>query len=437
MPAFPEMRRMMDTFEKYQKFVITNVVRAVAPIVAHRGRGAILSDPEGREYIDCFAGIAVTNCGHGNEEILSAARAQMEKLVHCCSYVYHSEKTADLAEALAEIMPGGLTKTFFCNSGAEAVEGAMRLAKRFTRGREFIALQLAFHGRTYATLSVSGRATRKRGGGPYMPGVAFAPAPYCYRCPLGLTPDRCGLRCAHAVEDVICNATSESVAAFIAEPVMGEGGIIVPPDGYFETVKRILDKHGILFIADEVQSGFGRTGRMFAIEWAEAEPDIITCAKAMANGFPLGAFCTRSEIAAAFQPGDHLSTFGGNPVSCAASLATIAVLRRENLPGRALAMGERVMSELRDWPGRVPRVGDVRGRGLMIGVELVRGESKTPAAEEAREVGEACRKRGLLIGVGGAHGNVLRIQPPLVIEEEELDTALRLIRRSLEKDVAE
>jgi len=422
----------VDTQEKYRRFVITNFVRAVEPIVLDRGEGAILVDEEGREFIDCFAGISVTNFGHGNKSILAAASDQMQKLVHAGTYLYHVRPVADLAEALARITPGRLSKTFFANSGAEAVEGAMRLAKRYTRRQEFIALQCSFHGRTLATLSVTGLSSRKRGGGPFMPGVAFAPVPYCYRCPLGLERSRCGLRCAAAVEDVIRFATSDNVAAFIAEPLLGEGGIIVPPDGYFEKVHAILEPKGILFIADEVQSGFARTGRTFAIEHYDAEPDIVTCAKGIANGFPLAAFTTRTEIAVAFQPGDHLSTFGGNPVSCAASLAAIRFMEETNLAAAVQEKGDAVLEELRDWVGRVPLVGDVRGRGLMIGIELVRDESRTPADDEARAVRQACRERGVLIGAGGAYGNVLRVQPPLVIEEDELSTALKMIRRSLE-----
>ncbi len=313
----------MGVEQKYRDYIISGFVKRIEPIVADHGEGALLYDAGGDEYIDCFAGISVTNAGHGNRAVIAAAKAQAEKLVHACTYVYHVESAADLAEKLAEITPGRLQKTFFANSGAEAIEGALRLAKRYSGRREFVALESSFHGRTYATLSLTGNSGRKKGGGPYMPGVAFAPTPYCYRCPLNLEVESCGMACARRVAETARLALSGDVAAFIAEPVLGEGGIIVPPDDYFRVVKEWLDEEGVLFICDEVQSGYGRTGRMFAIEHYGVTPDIICQAKGIANGWPLGAFTTTAEIADAFQVGDHLSTFGGNPVSCAAALANI------------------------------------------------------------------------------------------------------------------
>jgi 4-aminobutyrate aminotransferase-like enzyme len=260
--------------------------------------------------------------------------------------------------------------------------------------------------------------------------VAFAPAPYAYRC--RFCHGSCTLACADAVEDVIRYQTSADVAAFIAEPVLGEGGIIVPAPGYFERVKSILDRHGILFIADEVQSGFGRTGKMFAIEHYAVTPDIMALAKGIADGFPLSAFIAPEEIADAFQPGEHLTTFGGNPVSCAAALANVEVLLDEDLPGRARALGQWTMGRLNEMARRHELIGEVRGVGLMIGVELVLDrESKELAPAQAAAVRRICRERGVLIGVGGQDGNVLRVQPPLVISQEELDCALDVIDEAL------
>src|SRR5919202_436812 len=342
---------MMNTVAKYQRYVNTSFVKAVEPVVVERARGATVTDVDGKAYTDLFAGIAVVNAGHVHPRVADAARQQIDRLVHCCSYVYHVPIVADLAERLAAITPGRLQKTFFGNSGAEAVEGALRLAKAYTGKHEFIALQTAFHGRTSSTLTVTGNAARKKRGGPYLPGVAFAPAPYAYRC--RFCHGSCTLACADAVEDVIRYQTSADVAAFIAEPVLGEGGIIVPAPGYFERVKSILDRHGILFIADEVQSGFGRTGKMFAIEHYAVTPDVMALAKGIADGFPLSAFIAPEEIADAFQPG------------------------------------------------------------------------------EAAAVRRICRERGVLIGVGGQEGNVLRVQPPLVITQEELGRALDVIDEAL------
>ncbi|MGC1660111.1 MAG: aspartate aminotransferase family protein [Candidatus Acidiferrales bacterium] len=414
------------TMEKYRDYVITSFVKSLQPVVVERALGAVVTGADGREYVDCFAGISVVNAGHNHPAVVAAARAQMEKLVHCCSYVYYSRPTADLAEKMAQITPGRLKKSFFANSGAEAIEGALKLARLYTGKHEIIALQGSFHGRTWGALSVTGNSGRKKRGGPYAPGIAFAPAPYPYRSRAAT-----GEECARSLEEIIRFATAGDVAAFLAEPVMGEGGIIVPPPDYFLEIKKVLDRHKILFVADEVQSGFGRTGAMFAIEHFGVEPDILVTAKGIADGFPLGAFTTRDEIAAAFQPGDHLSTFGGNPVCCAAALANIDVLEQEELPAKARETGKYAVERLRAMQERYPLIGDVRGLGLMIGVELVTDAKLTPAAAQAEAMREGCLKRGVLIGVGGVYGNVVRFQPPLVISKTQIDTALRAFEESL------
>jgi 4-aminobutyrate aminotransferase len=419
-----------DTFDKYQDYVITGFVKAVQPIVIERAHGAVVTGADGRDYIDCFAGISVVNAGHCNPEVIEAARAQMEKLVHCASYVYHTPAVADLAEKMAQITPGPLKKSFFANSGAEAIEGALKVARLYTGKHEVVALTMGFHGRTWGTLSVTGNAGRKRRGGPYAPGVAFAPAPYTFRARIS-DPEEYAEECARALEDVLQFHTSGDVAAFLAEPVLGEGGIIVPPAGYFKAVKRILDQHGILFIADEVQTGFGRTGAMFAVEHYGVQPDIIVTAKGIADGFPLGAFTTTDEIASAFRPGDHLSTFGGNPVSCAAALASINFIEREGLSGKARDDGEYILGRLRDLQERFPVIGEVRGMGLMIGMELVAGGDLTPAPAEAEAIRASCLKNGVLVGVGGVYGNVVRIQPPLVISRDQIDCVLSAVKEAL------
>lgn len=424
----------MNTEEKYKEYVNTAFLKAVEPIVIDRAEGATCFDENGKAYIDCFAGISTTNAGHANEAILAAAKAQMEKVVHCCSYVYHVKAVADLAEKMAEITPGRLKKSFFANSGAEGIEGAVRLAKRYSKKNEAIALTQSFHGRSYATLSLTGNAGRKRGGGPYMPGVAFAPAPYCYRCPFKIgDPERCDMACAEHLADVIRCHTSENVAYFVAEPVMGEGGIIPPPADYFKRIKQILDHHEILFIADEVQSGFCRTGKMFAIEDYGIEPDIMVMAKGIANGFPISCFIAREEIADAFQPGDHLTTFGGNPVSCAAALANIEFMIEMNLAEETARKGERLRKSLKSLEPKNVVIGEVRGKGLMVGVEIVQdAKSKEPAPEEAGKIRSALREKGVLIGVGGAFANVIRIQPPLIIREDELERATSLLKEVME-----
>jgi 4-aminobutyrate aminotransferase len=403
---------------------MTGFMKSVVPIVVDKASGAMVTDENGREYIDCFAGISVVNAGHNNPEVIAAAKAQMDKLVHCASYIYHAKPVADLAEKIAHIAPPGLTKTFFGNGGAEAIEGAMKLARLYSGKHEFISLHASFHGRSWGTLSITGNVGRKKRGGPYAAGVSFAPAPYAYRSQWRNDPEECGRQCAKAIDDVIRFTTSGDVAAFIAEPVMGEGGIIVPPLNYFKEVKRVLDQHGILFIADEVQSGFARTGKMFAIEHYGVVPDILVTAKGIADGFPLSAFTTRPEIAAAYKPGDHLSTFGGNPVSCAASLANIQFILKEDLPTRATETGKYAMAKLKDLQKQNPIIGDVRGLGLMIGVELVKDEKLTPGTSEAEVIRDSLLRQGVLVGVGGVYGNVIRFQPPLVITKSQIDRAI-------------
>jgi 4-aminobutyrate aminotransferase len=414
----------MNTFEKYKEYVNVSFVKAVEPIVVDSASGSKITDETGKVYTDLYAGISVVNAGHNNPEVAAAAKAQIDKLVHCCSYVYHVKPVADLAEKLAEVTPGRLQKTFFANGGAEANEGAMRMAKQFTKKQEFIALQGSFHGRSLATLSITGNKDRKRGGGPYMTGVSFHPAAYCYRCPYSMNYPACDMHCAKMLEKSIQYDTSENVAAFIAETVMGEGGIIMPPAEYFKEIKKVLDQYGILLFLDEVQCGFGRTGKLFAVEHYGVEPDIMTFAKGIADGFPLAAFIARPEIADSFRPGDHLSTFGGNPVSCAAGLASVNFLVREKIAEKALAKGVRVLGQLKELQKKFPIIGDVRGSGLMIGIELVRDKEKTPANTEAGKVKAMMRDKGFLCGVGGTFANVLRWQPPLVITEAELDSAV-------------
>ncbi len=422
----------MGVKEQYRDYVMTGFVKRVEPVVADHGDGALLYDADGTEYVDCFAGISVTNAGHGNQKIIAAAKAQADKLVHACSYVYHVPTVGALAEKLAEITPGKLQKTFFSNSGAEALEGAMRVAKRFSGKSEMVALESSFHGRTNATLSITGNSARKKGGYTYLSGIAFAPAPYCYRCFAETTPDKCDLLCARRVSEVMRLHLSGNVCAFIAEPVMGEGGIIVPPDGYFKRVKQILDDEGALFICDEVQSGFGRTGKMFASEHFGVEPDIICMAKGIANGWPLGAFTATAEIADSFQVGDHLSTFGGNPVSCAASLANIAFFEETGLVQQSATKGAALKARFEGLMKEQPLIGDVRGKGLMIGVELVEDRAtKVPASAAAGFVRQYCLDHGVLIGVGGNFASVLRIQPPLVISEQQMDKTFTTVADGL------
>jgi 4-aminobutyrate aminotransferase/(S)-3-amino-2-methylpropionate transaminase len=422
-----------QTIARYRDYVATSFVASVEPVAVARAEGATIWDQDGREYVDCFAGIAVVNAGHRHPKVIAAAKAQMDQFVHAATYVYHVPIVGELGERLAAIAPGRLQKTFFGNSGAEGIETAMRLAKAFTGKREFITLTHSFHGRTAGTLAITGNKARKTRGGPYLPGIAFAPAPYVYRNPFGTDdPEEVAERCAAMIEWAIDYQSSDDVAAFIAEPVMGEGGILVPPASYFQRVKEILDRHGILFIADEVQSGYGRTGKMFAIEHFGVEPDIMVLAKGIADGFPLSATIATPEIADSLRPGEHLSTFGGNPVSCAAGVANIDVMLEDRLPEESARKGALAMARLQAMADEHPMIGEVRGLGLMIGVELVKDRAtKEPASKEAATIRRLAREAGVLIGVGGQLGNVVRIQTPLVIEDAALDHALDVVEEAM------
>ena len=420
----------MNAKQLYDEYLITSMVGGFEPVTVEQASGCTMTDADGTEYLDCFSGIAVCNAGHGHPKIVAAAHKQMDKLIHCCTYVYYSPRAGELAQKLAQITPGALQKSFFGNSGAEALEGAMRLAKQFTKRTELVCLTMSFHGRTAATLSITGNYSRKKGSGPYMSGIAFAPAPYCYRCPFKMKYPQCGVACAEFIEDVIRYQTAGGVAAFIAEPVLGEGGILVPPPEYFKIASKIVRDNGALFMADEVQSGFGRTGKLFAIEHYDVDPDIMCMAKGIADGFPIGAFIARPDVAEAFTPGDHLSTYGGNPICCAAAMANIDVMADEKLPQNAAARGDELMKSLNELKEKYSLIGDVRGKGLMIGIELVKDKDKTPAPEEAREVRKLCRQAGILVGVGGVFGNIVRLQPPLVLTADQAQKVLDVLEKS-------
>jgi 4-aminobutyrate aminotransferase / (S)-3-amino-2-methylpropionate transaminase / 5-aminovalerate transaminase len=451
---------IMDTKQQCARYLLPVVAQGLEPIVVASASGRTVTDVDGKQYLDCFSGISVVNAGHNHPRIIEAAKEQMDKLVHVASCVYHVPVVGELAEKLAGIVPlhtqpsppaplpggegrtgeaplpggeGRDSKSFFSNSGAEAIEGAMRLAKQHTGRREIVALAYGFHGRTIGTLSITGNMARKKNNGPYLSGVAFGPTPYCYRCPLNLTYPKCEVACAHALADTVRQQTSGDVAAFVVEPVLGEGGLITPPAEYLTVAARIMHEHGALVIVDEVQTGFGRTGKMFGVEHSpDVTVDIMAMAKGIAAGFPLGAFTASAKVADAMKPGDHLSTFGGNPIACAAALANIAVLQEEGMIENARVRGAELLARCQALQEKCKLIGEVRGRGLMIGLELVCDlKTKEPAPAEAKAVRAKMRERGVLVGVGGIFGNVVRLQPPLSITAEECDRAVTALAESL------
>jgi 4-aminobutyrate aminotransferase-like enzyme len=391
------------------------------PVQFVRGRGQYLYDSNGRQYLDCFAGVSVINAGHCHPEITARICDQVQSLQHVCN-IYLTQPIVELAERLAEITPGRLQKSFFCNSGSEANDGAALLARMATGRSELLALQDGLGGRTYLGMSLTGLGMWRTDSSP-AGGISFVPNAYCYRCPLNLDYPACDLACAEAVARVIETTTSGEVAALIAEPIQGNGGIITPPPEYFRRVKEILNKYGALLIIDEVQSGFGRTGKWFAIEHWGVEPEIMTVAKALGNGVPIGAFIAVPEVADRYtRPGS--STLGGNPVSMTAGLATLEVIEKERLAENAAELGASLKERLLELKDRHPLIGDVRGLGLMLGAELVKN-GQEPAATEADQVLELMKNRGIIIGKNGRSRNVLAFQPPLVITGGDIEEMLR------------
>ena len=427
-----------ELIRKQAEFGISTLPEGREPTVFVEGKGMFVRDLDGKEYMDCFGGYSAVNLGHCHPKVVKAIQDQAAKLWHV-SWDYYNIPQTELAEKLAEICPKGLKRSLLSNCGAEAVEFAVKLAKKYQSakgklGTHVISLMGSFHGRTSMAIALTGQSRLKAGLGNYVaPGVVHAPAPYCYRCFFGLTYPECGLYCAKSVSDVVKYQTQGEVAAFISEPVMGEGGIIVPPDDYLKEVLKVTKDYGALYIADEIQSGFGRTGKLFAVEWYGVDPDILVMAKGIASGVPIAATMATDEVANAFTAADHSSTYGGNAIMCAAALANIEVMLEERIPENALKVGKFMIERLQDLARKFDLIGDVRGRGLMIGIELVKDrKSKEPAVEETVKVREEMRKRGILIGKGGTSRSVLRIQPPLIITEEQAKKVIDALGASLQ-----
>ena len=417
--------------ERDSKVVSTSYTRDY-PLVMARGEGVWVEDVDGNIFLDCTAGIAVTATGHSHPDVVRAITEQAGRFLHMSGTDFYYEPQVRLAEELSAIAPmPGPHRSFFGNSGTEANEAALKLAKYSTRRPNVIAFLGAFHGRTMGSLSVTAsKLAQRRGLGPFVPGVVHAPYPNCYRCPVQAQPSSCAAECLRFIEEqlLVHLVSPDEVAAVIVEPIQGEGGYIVPADAFHERLRELTRRHGMLLVVDEVQSGMGRTGRMFAIEHTGVQPDVVTMAKGIASGLPLGVATARAEIMS-WPPGTHASTFGGNPVACAASLATIRLLR-EGLVRNAETVGAHLMAGVRGLMDRHPIVGDVRGRGLMIGIELVRDrETKERATAERDRVVRECFARGLL--VLGAGPNAIRLSPPLVLTREHADTAVAILDQAL------
>jgi 4-aminobutyrate aminotransferase/(S)-3-amino-2-methylpropionate transaminase len=405
---------------KLRSDYISGGVGTVTTQFVESAQGAILRDVEGKEYIDFAGGIAVMNIGHSHPKVVAAIKAQAEKVTHTCFMVNPNESTVRLAQKLCQITPGDFPKKVaFLNSGAEAVENAVKIARYYTKRPAILVFDNAYHGRTLLTMTMTSKVK------PYK--WKFGPfAPEIYRMPFGdvVGPDK--------LKDVfIKQIDPESLAAVVVEPVQGEGGFIAPPPGYFQELAKICKDNGILFVADEIQSGMGRTGKMFAIEHWGVEPDLITVAKSLAAGMPLAAVVGKAEIMDSVHTWGLGGTYGGNPVACAAALAVLDVFEEENMLAKSIALGEKLKARFEKWQKDFSIIGEIRGLGAMLGLEFVKGASKEPAADEAKQLADYCLDNGLLILVCGSYGNIVRVLAPFVITDEQLEKGLAILEAGL------
>jgi 4-aminobutyrate aminotransferase len=403
-----------------------------APFVMARGSGSVVEDVDGNVYLDCSAGIAVATTGHAHPEIVAAIAEQAQRFIHISTDYYHEGQVA-LGEAVGQIAPfEGGAKTFFSNSGTEAVEAAIKLARYHTKRPNIIAFLGSFHGRTLGSLALtSSRTVQRRGFGPMAPGVFHAPFADSYRCAPGITAEQCAADAVGYIENqlLVHLVAPDEVAAIVVEPIQGEGGYIVPPPAFIQGLARIATEHGMLLVVDEVQSGVGRTGKMFAIEHYGVQPDIVIVAKGIASGVPMGLTIAREAIMD-WPAGAHSNTFGGNPIACAAALKTLELVRG-GLMKNAEVVGDYLQSRLRDLATRYPLIGDVRGKGLMIGIEFVSDrQTKERAIRQRDAVVTGAFTRGLLVLAAGR--NVIRMSPPLLFTKEEVDIAVGILQDTLE-----
>ncbi len=432
-PPGPKARELL---KKDASLISQSAVRWY-PLVADSGSGCVVKDVDGNEFIDFNSGLVVLAVGHSHPRVVKAIKDQAEKLIHYSWTDFYYKPIIDLAEKLTEITPGSFAKkVYFCNSGAEANEAAMKMARWHTRKPLFLAYTGAFHGRSFGTMALTAsKPVQRRHFFPLVPEVTHVPYPYCYRCPFGLKYPECDMWCVDFIEEEVLKKyhPPEDTAAMFVEPIQGEAGYVVPPDDYFQRLKKILDKYDILLADDEIQSGMGRTGRWFALEHWGVTPDIVTTAKALASGLPIGAAVARQELMD-WEGGSHANTFGGNPVACAAALQVIDIIKEEKLMENATHQGTYLMKRLKEMQQQYPIMGDVRGKGLMIGVEFVKDpETKEPAPQEVEDITNKCFKRGLAIITAGK--SAMRFAPPLIITRDIIDEGLEIFEGAV-KEVA-
>ncbi len=440
MMAYPKIRvtppgpRAKKIVERDAAVISPSFGRAY-PLVVESAEGNIVKDVDGNEFIDMNAGLAVCSVGHGHPKLKQAIKDQVDKFIHYSYTDFFYEDYVDLGEELSKILPmKGQKKVFYGNSGAESIEAAMKVSRWHSGRQGYIAYIGSFHGRTMGAVSLTAsKPYQRRRFSPLIPGVEHVFYPYCYRCPFHLECPSCGYACVDYIDDYLFHkyVAPEEVAMLIAEPIQGEGGYVVPPDGYFKKLKKLLDEYGILFAVDEVQSGVGRTGKWWAIEHFGVEPDIVCTAKGIAAGLPLGVMASKAEIQD-WTPGSHASTFGGNPVCCAAALAVLDIIKTEKLLENATEQGGYIKKRLEEMMERHPMIGDVRGKGLMVGVEIVKDKDSKEVAPKATEaVMMECFRNGLAIVNCGV--NIIRWMPPLTITRDLVEPSLDIFEKALSK----
>jgi len=421
--------------EEYEKYACPGISRH-PPVVWEKAKGAIVQDIDGNEYIDFTSGIAVANAGHCPSRVVDAIKKQVERLLNC--YDHPTVERARLQRTLAEITPtdkksDSINKIQLATGGSEAIEFAIKVARRHTGKFEIITTHGGFHGRvSYQAMALTAYAKYRKELGVAIPGTLYTPYAYCYRCTFDRSYPDCDIICAKYLEHVLKYESTGNIAAFIVEPIQGAAGYIVPPDEYIVRTKDFCERHNILFIGDEIQSGFGRSGKLFAIEYTGVKPDIMVQGKGIGSGIPLTAIVGRESIMNSLNPGEHSSTYGGNPLSCAGALANIDTIIEDKLPENARELGNYILERFIEMKTRHTLIGDVRGRGLMIGIELVTDiKTKEPAIEEIQKIRQKIYKKGLLMVPAGLQGSVLRIAPPLVINKEQVDKALDIFDEAL------
>lgn len=426
-----ESQAPLSTLQKHKEFLFPAVATYYKePIALVKGQGMHVWDDQNNRYLDCFGGVLTVSVGHAHPTVTAAVIEQVQTLVHA-SALYANKPQSDLAEKLAQLAPGDLKKSFFTSSGTEANDTAIMAAKHATGRSDIVVLRHSYSGRSATTLSACGNSSWKKWPA-QVAGFTHAHAPYCYRCPFGLKYPNCGIKCAQDIEELIQTTTTGEIAAFMAETILGVGGFIVPPPGYFEKAVEIARRYGGLFISDEVQTGWGRTGdNWFGIEKWDVKPDIMVSAKGMGNGAPVAMTMATSEVADKY-PGVTFATYGGNPVSMTSALAVIQVIEEENLRQNARTTGDYLRSRLEELKEKHPSIGDVRGMGLMQGIELVKDrKTKEPHPEGVNVLFEETKKRGVLIGKGGLYGNVIRTGMPLIASKSDVDELVEALDAGL------